>query len=221
MSAPSPPRPHEQAEVDDLLRHAELLSADETQPLPARGHEPPLHETPSLAPVALALASPPVGWAPAPSPGEGVRGRGRLVAGLAACGVFLLVVGAAAGAATVLALPGSSVAKARDAARSLVPREEDPPAPAAKERPPVEAPPAAPAAAVPVEALPGPAVDPSVGLVTLPARAKGHRVYVDGKLLHDTTSPAPIPCGARTIKIGSRGSARAYDVPCGGELELP
>ncbi len=48
----------------------------------------------------------------------------------------------------------------------------------------------------------------------------GFRVYVDGRLVGDAPQRVALPCGAHSLRIGSRGSTRQIDVPCGGELSL-
>jgi hypothetical protein len=63
--------------------------------------------------------------------------------------------------------------------------------------------------------------DPKMGTVLLPARAAGHRIFVDGRRAKvDENAPLRLRCGAHTIQIGSSGTAESVDLPCGGELQL-
>ena len=49
---------------------------------------------------------------------------------------------------------------------------------------------------------------------------KGHRLYIDGKLVGDSAGPVTVACGQHTIKLGSAGSSRSIAVPCGGEVAI-
>ena len=72
--------------------------------------------------------------------------------------------------------------------------------------------------------------DDQMGTVVLPARAAGHRIFVDGrraKMDVDETSersdgiaPLRLRCGPHTIQIGSGGTQEAIDIPCGGRVQL-
>lgn len=59
--------------------------------------------------------------------------------------------------------------------------------------------------------------------VTFPARAAGHRIFVDGRFLlgHEDGASALLPCGERTIRIGSAGVDRRHELPCGATYDLP
>lgn len=50
--------------------------------------------------------------------------------------------------------------------------------------------------------------------------AAGHRVFVDGVWAGAGGGGLFVPCGPRTVKIGSAGRPREVTVPCGGELKL-
>lgn len=243
---PAPPRAAELAAVDDLLRRAPPPAPP---PLAAFDESPASSESPSVAPVALAIAHPPApAFVAAPMPIQPASRGGSRAALVALWGALLLVLGVAAGAAVVLALPAGAVDRARDAAQRVAQRVEPAPAkapaPTATESPaPSEVAPSAPAAVAPsspapsavasqrvapapsiatmsVDALPKPAVPRGYGLVTLPASADGHRVYVDDVLVQSGASPIKVKCGRRTIRIGSGGKPRPVDIPCGGELVL-
>lgn len=84
--------------------------------------------------------------------------------------------------------------------------------------------PAAPVAvatpSVPVDALPKPNIDPGFTLVTLPRSSKGHRIFVDGRVVGTGPAPMTIKCGTHKVKIGSAGKPRVVELPCGGEIAL-
>jgi hypothetical protein len=65
------------------------------------------------------------------------------------------------------------------------------------------------------------------GRVLFPARAAGHRIFVDDR--HAKTQETPdgngiaplrLPCGPHVIKIGSGGEPQSIDLPCKGEVQL-
>jgi len=43
---------------------------------------------------------------------------------------------------------------------------------------------------------------------------------VDGRYAGDSPGQIQVHCGPHTVKIGSGGTARAVDVPCGGEISV-
>jgi hypothetical protein len=49
----------------------------------------------------------------------------------------------------------------------------------------------------------------------LPASAHGHRIYVDGHVKGDGSSPIVVKCGPHTVQIGSAGKPREVAIPCG------
>ena len=81
-------------------------------------------------------------------------------------------------------------------------------------------PPAAPVAAPTIIELPSSGVEPDRTRVVFPAYAKGHRIWVDGRMLPTASAPTKLRCGKHTIKIGSAGRARALELPCSRELML-
>lgn len=52
------------------------------------------------------------------------------------------------------------------------------------------------------------------------ARAAGHRVYVDGKIVGEGEGTFRIGCGKRTVRIGSSGKDEEIRVPCQGEVAM-
>jgi hypothetical protein len=63
--------------------------------------------------------------------------------------------------------------------------------------------------------------DSDTGTLVLPARASGHRIFVDGRRAQtDGTEPLRLRCGAHVVQIGSGGTSEHIEIPCGGELQL-
>ena len=219
--APPPPPPPAEVEIDvdvevDALLRQSLAAAP--PPRPSMYYAPPPFPqmatpiTPSLAPVALSSLVPP--------PVAKKRSSGALF--LVAC-LVLVVLGGGTGAALVFALPDGSLAKLREAAVGTKTAERAPavqvdraPAPPLVPQGPV---------AVPVSSLSAKtAAEPGVTQVTFTGRARGHRVYVDGVVLkghHGAPASTTLACGKHTIKVGSAGKPKVYDLPCGGEITLP
>ncbi len=46
----------------------------------------------------------------------------------------------------------------------------------------------------------------------------GHRIFVDTIALGETPAVLVVPCGVHTVRVGSRGTPRKVDIPCGGRL---
>ena len=60
-----------------------------------------------------------------------------------------------------------------------------------------------------------PTPGPDEGVLILPASAHGHRVFIDGHVQGDGSSPIVVPCGQHSVQIGSAGKSRDINVPCG------
>jgi hypothetical protein len=74
---------------------------------------------------------------------------------------------------------------------------------------------------VPVEALAAPPIASDSSLVTFPAYAQGHRVFIDGRLITPALAegtPTMVKCGRHMVKIGSARKARVLDFACGREV---
>ena len=72
----------------------------------------------------------------------------------------------------------------------------------------------------PVDTSAPPSVDSFHGLIRLPMWSSGRRVWIDGKLVGEGPEPKVALCGAREVKIGSSGTEKLVNVPCGGEVDL-
>jgi hypothetical protein len=234
-----PPPPAQSAAVDALLRASDPAFAPFL--LHVQGAD---YETPSVSPMMLATMAPPA------RPVIPARGANRALV-VAVWTALLLVVSAAAAGAVVLGVRDGTYARLRDSAKSAAARagskHDAPvaaspapapspspapspiapaaPAPAVLAEPAVAAAPARAApAAVPtmsVDALPKSPIPADSSLVTLPAYAQGHRVFVDGRVIAVADgSPTKIKCGRHMIKIGSARKPRVIDLACGREVVI-
>lgn len=184
-------------------------------------------EAESVAPVALAsrhdaapASTAPPSFAAVVAPRKGSPLRGALLVG---AGVML-------GGLLTFAIAGGGAARVAALARGLGHRPAAAAAPAPASPTPVvqaassESPSAAASADAPptisVDALPKAKIGAKMTLVTLPSRARGHRVYVDNKELPDAISATPMACGRHVVRIGTHGKAQKLDFPCGGELTV-
>jgi hypothetical protein len=182
---------------------------------------PPFHETPSVSPVSLDRAESSERSRASRSP-RVVRLSPALWVGLLALfGASLLAFG------VVFAFhrpQAAAVAPPPEPARTEVaPASEPPQAPRTEpvvwaETLPPASPPAPPA--VSVETLPKIVVDPEMTLVSAPPSAKGHRVFVDGRVIGTAGKPMQTKCGEHRVKVGSAGTAKAVQLPCGGVITL-
>ncbi len=59
---------------------------------------------------------------------------------------------------------------------------------------------------------------PTSGILSSPAGADGHRIFVDGKLVGQAPITVSLSCGSHVVRVGSHGRPRRIDVPCGGEV---
>ena len=236
-----PPGPAQSAAVDALLRASDPAYAPYAPY--AAGAD---YETPSVGPMMLATAPPPA--RPVIHATRDARAA-RSSRGLAiAIGALVItVVGVAAGAGVVLGARSGTYARLRDGAKSMAARatsKHDAPVAAATVASTAELPaapstgtarvvapvtpvtlvtPVAPAPAsvptVSVDSLPKPAIAANESLVTFPAYAQGHRVFLDGRVLPvDPGTPTTIKCGRHMLKIGSARRARVLDFACGREV---
>jgi hypothetical protein len=61
---------------------------------------------------------------------------------------------------------------------------------------------------------------PATGWIKTTGTLPGRRIFVDGKTLGQTPHDVSVPCGTRSVKLGSAGHTQSIDVPCGGEITL-
>jgi hypothetical protein len=57
------------------------------------------------------------------------------------------------------------------------------------------------------------------GRLITPASARGRRVFVDGRVIGEGGKPLTVACGVHVVKVGSSGTPRTINVPCGGEVD--
>ena len=197
-------------------------------------------ESQSVVPVMMATTAPP------PARPVFANARAKRVnrgAVVAIWSSVLLVLSVALGAAVVLGMKHGTFARLRDSAKSASLRAPSKSAPAAAAAPAAPAAPvaaetqlvapapspdraapvaaAAPAAVptVPVEALMPPPIPADASLVTFPAYAQGHRVFIDGRIVAVADgSPTKVKCGRHMVKIGTARRPRVLDFACGREV---
>jgi len=147
----------------------------------------------------------------------------------------------ATGAALVAigALAIFAVARSAPPGAGLPPAPALQPAPAINAAPPVETqrldPSAPPATKSPQAMNEKDPDDARMGTVLLPARASGHRIFVDGRRAKtedkadngddksqksEAVAPLRLRCGQHEIQIGSGGTPETIDLPCGGQVQI-
>jgi len=57
-----------------------------------------------------------------------------------------------------------------------------------------------------------------MGDILTKASAGGHRIFVDDRVVGNSPDPTHVRCGKHTVRIGSAGTPRDVDVPCGGSI---
>jgi tetratricopeptide (TPR) repeat protein len=58
------------------------------------------------------------------------------------------------------------------------------------------------------------------GLLRTPESARGHRVFVDGRVRGGSGDPIRLPCGPHEVRVGSAGRRQQILVPCNGEIDV-
>ncbi len=76
----------------------------------------------------------------------------------------------------------------------------------------------APPPATPTPSAAAPPSTATDGTIVTPRQAGGHRIFVDGHYAGDSPGPVKVHCGSHVVKVGSGGTPRTVDVPCGGEV---
>lgn len=64
------------------------------------------------------------------------------------------------------------------------------------------------------------ALPPRSGRLVTARSEKGHRVFVDGRVVGSGGAPLVVRCGKHEVRVGSRGRRRTVEVPCGGDLTV-
>ena len=59
-----------------------------------------------------------------------------------------------------------------------------------------------------------------MGEILVEGAPAGHRIFVGKHALGETPAVVLAPCGKRDVKLGSRGTPRTVDIPCGGRVTL-
>lgn len=200
-------------------------------------------ESQSIVPVMMATTVPP----PARPVFANANARGKRVNRSAVVAIWsslLVVLGVALGASIVLGVKNGTYARLRDSAKAAAlraPSRSRParaaaaapapalpdtqvvapvaPAPAPVAPAPAAVAPAPVAPVVSIESLSAPVIPADSSLVTFPAYAQGHRVFIDGRLVAvPDGAPTKVKCGRHMVKIGSARKPRVLDFACGREV---
>jgi len=67
---------------------------------------------------------------------------------------------------------------------------------------------------------PGTDIAALTGLLRTPESARGHRVFVDGRVRGGAGDPIRLPCGPHEVRVGSAGRKQQIRLPCGGEIDV-
>ncbi len=81
------------------------------------------------------------------------------------------------------------------------------------------APPIPSASAAPVTSATSGA-NPQMAEISTEKAQPHHRIFVDDKVVGETPSTVPVPCGKHTVKLGSAGKPQPIDVACGERVEV-
>jgi eukaryotic-like serine/threonine-protein kinase len=73
--------------------------------------------------------------------------------------------------------------------------------------------------ATPAGTDPGAAAAWQGSIFTAPSLT-GHRIFVEGRVVGESPGPYQVRCGTRSIQVGSAGTARDVNVPCGGSVQV-
>lgn len=57
-------------------------------------------------------------------------------------------------------------------------------------------------------------------MLRTPGSPPDRRVFVDGRVMGSTSAPVDAPCGSHVVQVGSAGTARRIDLPCGGDIDV-
>jgi hypothetical protein len=180
----------EEISAADILEALDAVSADDA--------------TPSVAPVALSLPTPPVARprpiSAAPPPSSKAPWILGTIA-LAVLAVLAVLVGRRLYDARVPRTVSSVVVVETGAPNSAAASDQK---------------------GIPVVRLDNlPLAPPTRGTLRFPDSAKLHRVFVDGVVVGDGTAPVEVTCGRHAVRVGSRAAPRPIDVPCGGDILVP
>ncbi len=61
---------------------------------------------------------------------------------------------------------------------------------------------------------------PNTTILNTAIAAPGHRIFVDGRAVAETPAAVEVGCGKHEIKLGSAGTPRTIDLPCGEEVSI-
>jgi hypothetical protein len=75
-------------------------------------------------------------------------------------------------------------------------------------------------ASAPPTASESAAVAADMTALSTTAGGASHRVFVDGRVVGEGPGPMTAPCGPHEVKIGSLGTPKIVDLPCGGAITI-
>jgi eukaryotic-like serine/threonine-protein kinase len=66
----------------------------------------------------------------------------------------------------------------------------------------------------------GPSAHAGTTLLSTANASPSHRIFFDGRVVGETPTTVEVPCGKHTVQLGSAGTTRTLDLPCGQELVI-
>ncbi len=66
----------------------------------------------------------------------------------------------------------------------------------------------------------GPTARAGTTLLSTANASPNHRIFFDGRVVGETPTAIEVPCGKHTVQLGSAGTSRSLDLPCGQELVI-
>ena len=58
----------------------------------------------------------------------------------------------------------------------------------------------------------------STTILSTRSASPNHRIFFDGRVVGETPASVEVPCGKHTVQLGSAGTSRTLELPCGQEL---
>jgi serine/threonine-protein kinase len=200
-------------------------------PLPPPGQAPPLAQPfAPFAPSEVAAPNADDVSAPMPPPvlpAPPAASKAPLFMGLFAA--VLLIGGAGAAGLALRTRPATgpkappSAATATASARVTATESPKPSAPVVTATPTPSATVTAtptPSATATAEPTTAPLAGAKEGILDTGTAASGRRVFVDGKVVGQTPLKQAIRCGLHQVKVGSSGTEKAVQIPCGGSVTV-
>ncbi|MBL9112653.1 MAG: PEGA domain-containing protein, partial [Myxococcales bacterium] len=58
----------------------------------------------------------------------------------------------------------------------------------------------------------------STTILSTRSASPNHRIFFDGRVVGETPASVEVPCGKHTVQLGSAGTSRTLELPCGQEI---